>query len=100
MRYAAGVLTGFILSVSLAWGANISSPPILSDKENYLYLRDIWNNMYNMPVVTVAPNGVRRGKLGDFLLLSTGGNYYLEVNVSSGSEGGTSWVGEQLSVVP
>ena len=100
MRYIAGVLTGFLLSASLAWAALISSPPPLKDKETYLYFRDLWNNMYNMPTSQVNPDGVRRGKYGNFLLLTTGGNSYLEVCVSQGVDGGTVWRGVALSDTP
>ena len=100
MRYFLGILTGFILSATLAWGANLSSPPPLQDKETYLYLREIWNNLYNMPTTTVNPDGTRRGHYGDFLLLTTGGTSYIEVCVSTGIEGGTVWKGVALSDTP
>ena len=100
MRYALGVLTGFILSVGLAWASNINSPPPLKDKETYLYLRELWNNLYNMPTTTTNPDGVRRGHYGDFLLLTTGGVNYIEVCTSTGVEGGTQWRGVALSDTP
>ena len=100
MRYLAGVLTGFILSATLAWGANIGSPPPIKDRETYLYLREVWNNLYNMPTTSTNPDGVRRGHYGDFLLLTTGGQDYLEVCTSTGVEGGTTWRGVALSNTP
>ena len=104
MRYFLGILTGFILSATLAWGANLSSPPPLQDKETYLYLREIWNNLFNLPIVTSNPDGSVRGKRGDILFLDTNGDTdgpeYLEVCTSVGIEGGTRWRGVALTDVP
>ena len=100
MRYILGVMTGFLLSATLALAANIPSPPPIPDKETYLYLRDLYNNLYNMPTTTTNPDGARRGRYGDFLLLTTGGVNYIEVCVSTGIDGGTVWRGVALSDTP
>jgi hypothetical protein len=99
-KLTAGFILGFLASAALAWASLIPSPPPLKDKETYLYLRDIWNNLYNMPTTTTNPDGARRGKYGDFLLLTTGGINYLEVCTSTGVEGGTQWRGVALSDTP
>ena len=90
MRYLAGVMTGFLMSVALAWGANISSPPLVADKEVYLYLKDIYTNLGNLTVTTTDPNGSRRGRKGDTIWWNDGGTYKLRVNTDVG-QGGTTW---------
>lgn len=99
-KFIIGFVLGTLLSVIGAHAANISSPPPIKDKEAYLYLRELWNNMYNMPTTTTNPDGTRRGHYGDFLLLTTGGVNYLEVCTSTGIEGGTQWRGVALSDTP
>lgn len=100
MKYLAGVLTGLILSAAVASASNIPSPPPIEDKQVYLYLRDVWNNLYNMPATTTNPDGSRRGRYGDFILLTTGGVNYLEVCTSTGIDGGTQWRGVALADTP
>lgn len=99
-KFMWGAAIGFLASTTLATASLIPSPPPLEDKETYLYLRDIWNNQFNMPTTTTNPDGTRRGRYGDFLLLTTGGVNYLEVCTSTGVEGGTQWRGVALSDTP
>lgn len=99
-RFMLGIGVGFLLATHPIFAGQLAEPPLIQDKQTLLYLRKIEDNWMNLPVVTTAPNGSRQGRIGDMVLLSTGGNYHLEVNISTGSSGGTSWVGEQLTVVP
>lgn len=100
MKYAMGVLTGFLLSAALAWAATIPSPTPTTERDTLIYLRRLYNNLYNMPTTTTNPDGTRRGRYGDFILLTTGGTNYLEVCTSTGVNGGTQWRGVALSDTP
>ena len=91
MRYVMGVFTGFLLAGSLAWAGNIASPPLTQDKEIYLYLKELYNNLGNLPVTTTNPNGSMRGRKGDTIWWNDSGTYRLRVNTSPG-QGGVDWV--------
>ena len=90
MRYIAGVMTGFLLSTSLAWATH-PSPPLIEDKKIYLYLKKIHNELHKLEVTTTNPNGSRRGRLGETIWWNDGGTYRLRVNTDTG-QGGTTWV--------
>ena len=88
-----------ILSVPLlVWAGNIQPPSPRIDKSVREYLKTIADNFNNLEIVTTSPNGARTGDYGDMVLLVTGGNYYVEVCVSSPS--GTVWKGIVLSATP
>jgi len=99
-QFPVGVIIGFILGAHTIFAGLIPDPPLIKDKQTLLYLRRIASNWNNIPIVTVNPNGSRTGRVGDIVLLFTGGNYYLEINTNTGPSGGTTWVGEQLTTVP
>ena len=86
----------------LAIADNIPAPPPLKDLPSELqhYLRSIYENLHRLPVVTANPDGSRRGKKGDMVLLNVdsvaGDTFYLEVNVDSS----TMWSGVQLTNTP
>ena len=100
-RTLIGLIFGVLIGASFsALGGNLPPPLVVEDKETLLYLRKIAEEWQNLEVVTTNPDGSRVGRIGDMLLLSTGGNFYLEVNVSTGASGGTTWLGEQLTDTP
>ncbi len=97
--YLVGGIIGFALVFSFnAIADNIPSPPPLASQPPELqhYLRSIYENFHRLQVVTTNPDGSRRGKKGDMVLLQTGGNHYLEINTDSS----TTWHGVQLTNVP
>ena len=101
MTFSIKFIICLILAFSLYTAVNadnIPSPPPLPDDSPALqhYLRSIYDNLHRLPVTTTSPNGSRRGKKGDMVLLQTGGIHYLEVNTDSS----TSWSGVQLSITP
>ena len=89
-------IAGCVLSSCLAWADVISAPPPIKDANIYHYLRQIYENMHRLQVVTTNPDGTRNGKKGDMVLLQTGGTSYLEVNTDSL----TTWRGVALSDTP
>lgn len=99
MRLICGAILGFCLAITLTVGAdNIPSPPPLSEQPPELqhYLRSIYENFHRLPVTTTNPDGSRRGKKGDMVLLQTGGNSYIEIN----SDSSTTWLGVILTNTP
>ena len=58
--------------------------------------RRLYENHDRMDYTTTNPDGAREGKRGEFILLLSGGTYYIEVNVDSG----TVWRGVALSNTP
>jgi len=97
--YLIGGVLGFILAISInVMADNIPSPPPLASQPPELqhYLRSIYENFHRLPVTTTNPDGSRRGKKGDMVLLQTGGNSYIEVN----SDSSTTWLGILLSNTP
>jgi len=99
MKLISGIILGFVLTLSFGVMAdNIPSPPPLSNQPPELqhYLRSIYENFHRLPVTTTNPDGSRRGKKGDMLLLQTGGNHYLEINTNSSNV----WHGVQLTNTP
>lgn len=100
MRFILGFVLGSLIFGMPAFSGNIPAPSRVQDKEIADYLRRISDNWMNLPSVTTNPNGSQQGRYGDIVLLSTGGNYYLEVCISTGPTGGTSWRGVQLTAVP
>jgi len=59
-------------------------------------LKNIYDWISRLEVVTVNPDGNRTGQKGEAVLLITGGNFYVEVNVDSS----TTWRGFILSDTP
>ena len=49
-----------------------------------------------IPVVTTNPDGAKRGKKGDVVLLDISGTFHLEVNTDSS----TQWRGAALTDIP
>lgn len=99
MKLILGIILGFALTLSFSVKAdNIPSPPPLAGQPPELqhYLRSIYENFHRLPVTTSNPDGTRRGKKGDMLLLQTGGNNYIQVNTDSS----TQWRGAQLTDTP
>lgn len=76
----------------------ISAPPPLRDEPpaEQHYLKEIYDNLHELEVVTSNPDGSRKERKGAMLLLQTGGNSYLEIN----SDGSTTWLGVQLTNTP
>ena len=62
-----------------------------SEVEQRKFLDAVRRGWGNANVVTTDPNGSRRGKAGDFIIYSVGGNRQWCTNTSSGPDGGTSW---------
>ncbi len=87
----------FLLCVP-CFGAKIPEPPPIQDKDVRTYLKTLYDNYNQLEVVIVNPDGARNGRYGDMVILSTGGNYYLEVCMSSPD--GTVWRGTQLTDLP
>lgn len=76
----------------------LPQPPKIEDKPTYEYLRLLYDRYNHMRVVTVNPNGSQLGDYGEFEMLLSGGNYYLEINTSSPN--GKVWKGVILAAVP
>ena len=91
-RFILGFILGASLNGVVSFAAVIPSPPLIEDKKVYLYLRDLWNNLYSIPVVSSNPNGNRRGKIGDTIWWNDSGTYRLRVNTDTSPDGGTTWV--------
>ena len=91
MRFILGVTVGFLLACAMAEAGNIASPPLVQDKQVYLYLKELYNNLNSFPVTTTNPNGTRRGRNGDTIWWNDSGTYRLRVNTDTG-QGGTTWV--------
>ena len=89
-----------MLLTSTVYAAELTQPPVDRDLtiQTRQYFKDIADNFNNLEVVTTNPDGSRRGKYGDVLLLYIGGSYYAEFCVSSPS--GTVWLGVILSDTP
>ena len=68
---------------------------ITPDKLNIRF-RKLFDSHNTLEYVTTNPDGVRTAKQGYAVLLLSGGNYYLEVNVDSG----TTWRGVNLTNTP
>ncbi len=96
MRFLLTIL--FILSCVPCWGAKIPEPPPIMDKDVRTYFKVLYDNFNNLEVVTTNPDGSRNGRYGDLVVLLTGGNYYLEICMSSPD--GTTWFGTQLTNTP
>lgn len=88
---------GFLISVAQA-SYILPQPPKIEDKTVSEYLRILYNRYNHTRVVATSPNGSQLGDYGEFEILKSGANFYLEVNTSSPS--GTSWLGVQLTAVP
>lgn len=89
---------GLFLVALHCFAANIPAPPPLPGETavEQDYLQKIYNNWNTLEVLTDNPDGTRAGKKGAMVLLITGGNYYLSINV----DGNTTWVGVELTNVP
>ena len=97
MKYTVFFILGIITSLCFSVLADkIPSPPLLKDPALLHYLKIIYDNHNRLEVVTSNPDGSRKGKKGDMVLLQTGGNSYLEVN----SDSNTTWLGTQLTNTP
>ncbi len=102
-RLILGIFLGLSLSFLVSLYADrVSSPPPLQgkyeDSKSVIqhYLKELSINIHRLEVTTVNPDGSRRGKKGDMVLLQTGGKHYLEINTDSS----TTWHGEELTDVP
>jgi len=99
-----GIIIGFMIS-GVSYAYRVSKPNRITDfdqrglvivNDNFEKLWDITNGRYSLDIVTTNPDGATKGDVGDILLLSTGGNFYLEINTN----GGTQWNGVQLTNTP
>jgi len=95
-NFILGIIMGFIFSAAIATADILPAPPPLQDVNVYTYLRQIYENFHRLQVVTTNPDGNRRGKIGDMVLLQTGGNSYIEINTT----GSTVWRGVILTDTP
>ncbi|MBU0598892.1 hypothetical protein KKF61_07980 [Patescibacteria group bacterium] len=96
----------FIFILFDTYALRVEKPAILTDlsdsnqitmlNETLERFWDITNGRYNIDSTTVNPDGATQGDVGDVILLITGGNYYLEINV----DGSTTWRGVQLTDLP
>lgn len=59
-------------------------------------LWNVTNGRYNFDITTSNPDGSLSSEAGRAIILYTGGNYYLEINV----DGSTTWLGVQLTDLP
>ena len=91
------VLCAFL---GFVFASNLSQPPILKDEPlaEQQYFTEIYNNFNLLEVTETNPDGNRNGKYGQIILLKSGGNYYVEICVSSPN--GTVWRGVVLSDTP
>jgi hypothetical protein len=103
-RFICGIILGSLLVTGLSYGYRIPRPQRITDfdqngliilNENLEHLWDVTNGRYSLDIVTVNPDGTKKGDVGDMLLLNNGGTYYLEICV-----GGKIWFGEELSNTP
>lgn len=94
------IIISLFIAVSLVSADKISQPPVLKNETvaEQQYFREIYNNWNNLEAITTNPDGTRSGEYGDMVLLLSGGNYYVEICVSSPS--GTVWRGILLSDTP
>lgn len=94
------LLIFLFLFSGVCYAGNISDPPVDNKISIQLmqYLKEISDNFNQLEVVTTNPDGSRLGNYGDIVLLITGGNYYVEICVSSPN--GTVWRGVQLQNSP
>ena len=105
-RFIIGFLLGSLLfgGIAHAYRASRPTPMRLPLDDNQITelnnsIENLWNitnGRYSLNIVTSNPDGTTRGKVGDMLLLSTGGTYYLEINVDNS----TTWRGEELTNTP
>ena len=95
-KFLFGLITSILMVCTWAIADNISAPPPIKDADTFHYLRQVYENLHRLQVVTTNPDGVRNGKRGDMVLLQTGGNSYLEIN----SDSSTTWLGVQLTNTP
>ena len=95
-KFLFGLITSILMVCTWAIADNISAPPPIKDADTFHYLRQVYENLHRLQVVTTTPSGSRNGKRGDMVLLQTGGSSYLMINTDSS----TTWLGEQLSIVP
>ena len=99
------LVTVIILLIgSVVYAYRIPKPQRITDyDENGLviinevleHLWDITNGRYTLNVTITNPDGTVNGTTGDIMLLSSGGNWYLEICV-----GGNVWRGVQLQDTP
>ncbi len=80
------------------FAANLPAPPPLPEETvvEQDYFQKIYNNWNTLEVVDSNPDGTRSAKKGAMVLLSTGGNYYLEINV----DGDKIWSGVAITNTP
>jgi hypothetical protein len=79
-------ILGLILGsfISIAYAGIISSPPPLPDEPpaEQAYLQEIYDNINKLEIVTVAPNGSKKGKKGQVILYNNSGTFTLWVNTT------------------
>ena len=105
-KFIIGFIVGFVLTIAISsFAFRVPTPPKLTDLNDaqVIQLNDfldlLWqvvNGNYTMDFTTTNPDGARKGNKGDAVLLQSGANYYLEVNVDSS----TTWRGAQLTDAP
>jgi hypothetical protein len=83
---------------TIVFSAPISPVVTKEPIEEQQFWRSIEERWNTLDVVTANPDGSRRGKYGEMVLLNNSGTYYIEICVSSPS--GTVWRGAQLSDTP
>lgn len=99
-RVLLGLLLGLLLSLPAAWAYRTERPQAITDwnpntfsqlNNTLLQQWNVLNGRYQMDVVTVDPDGSRKGDVGEAVLFDTGTDQ-LCVNV-----GGTVWKCVNLS---
>ena len=100
MRYLIGFLLGCLLTAPSLWALRIEQPQTITEwntntfsqlNQTLLMLWNLTNGRAQVDVVTVDPDGSRRGSAGETVLFDTGTDQWC-VNV-----GGTVWKCVNLS---
>ena len=94
-RILLGILLGLAIAAPSSWALRIASPPTFSQEWNTNTLAqlnqvlvDMWNILngrYESDVVTVDPDGSRKGNAGEAVLFDTGTDQWCVCT------GGTTW---------
>ena len=92
MRKSAWFLIGLLIGLAApVMGGQIPAPLKVTDQEVLLYLRRIYDEWLNVPIVTTSPNGSRIGRFGDIVVWNDSGTYRWRVNTSQTPGEGTTW---------
>jgi hypothetical protein len=98
-----GLIIGLVVASGTSYAYRFGKPQRITDfDQNGLVilntaleqLWDVSNGRYSINILTVNPDG-SRGSVGDMVLLSTGGKYYLEICVATNT-----WRGVELTNTP